>query len=453
VGAQHFRSGENIAAPRDGIPRDSNDAATDTIPDNAASAVPNTVETRRFGMHESYDYYQLCQRTERNKGLYTADQRVRRDDQRGTRQNPNGNRNGLECPEERDYYPWWHPSPWVDIAVLTNEAGDTPCSRPQDCTTQRCRYYLTNSFNIAKKGYCDVLHSPADNVDRKLNSQAWQSNRWHNNRGACERAGFTWYEVSLRDNLTSLTPPVCQKTQFARVNHLGNAFDSSVTFTTSGNLPGAVATNRFLWKVPNIPTPRDANAYFSRGIEAAYRSCALRIRYNITTADMPVWPPGAMEVAHPFSNKMVTAANNSRTDDDPRTPLQQNPYVYIGPGEPPPRHHVDGVSSRLTGSLCACPGDDETKGAQFVGLRVNTNQFGRTFQDRSYKFAIKPRPTAATAASNQADTPAVPVLNSNDLAINVNVRGKRGNIVQTYPAVSGLSSYDEWPKPPSLPPI
>lgn len=35
-GKQHFRSanGEHIGSPRDGVPRDSQDAATDTIPDN-----------------------------------------------------------------------------------------------------------------------------------------------------------------------------------------------------------------------------------------------------------------------------------------------------------------------------------------------------------------------------------------------------------------------------------
>ena len=72
--------------------------------------------------------------------------------------------------------------------------------------------------------------------------------------------------------MTGLTPPVCQKTQFARVNHLGNAFDSSVTFVTSANMPGSVAANRFLWKVPSIPSPRNPSAYFSRGIEDAYRA-------------------------------------------------------------------------------------------------------------------------------------------------------------------------------------
>jgi len=98
--------------------------------------------------------------------------------------------------------------------------------------------------------------------------------------------------------------------------------------------------------------------------------CVLRIRYNISTDDYD-----------PFYT-------DSAYDGDDFFP--ENPTVDIG--------------------------------ANMIGLKlaINTNQFGRTFQDRSHVFYIVQRPAQ---------------IGASDAVYNLNVRGKRGNIVQTYPAV------------------
>jgi plastocyanin len=105
--------------------------------------------------------------------------------------------------------------------------------------------------------------------------------------------------------------------------------------------------------------------------------CVLRLRYNISTDDYNPW------------------SINSTANNDPQrgivSPVQENPYVDVG--------------------------------ADLQGLRlaINTAQFGRTFQDRSHVFYIRPRPATGVAATARI--------------VNLGVRGKRGNIVQTYPAV------------------
>ena len=73
-------------------------------------------------------------------GLFTADQKLNGVTSIYTRQNANGGRSGYECPEERDYYPYWHPTDWIDIAVFTS-------------STAMCRrYYAKQSFNVKPKG-------------------------------------------------------------------------------------------------------------------------------------------------------------------------------------------------------------------------------------------------------------------------------------------------------------
>lgn len=72
-------------------------------------------------------------------GLFTADQKLKGTTSIYTRQNPNGVQHGYECPEERDYYPYWHPTDWIDIAVLAHNESF-------------CRYYQKESFNSKNKG-------------------------------------------------------------------------------------------------------------------------------------------------------------------------------------------------------------------------------------------------------------------------------------------------------------
>jgi len=78
-------------------------------------------------------------------------------------------------------------------------------------------------------------------------------------------------------------------------------------------------------------------------------------------------------------------------------------------------------------------------GAHMQGLRlaINTAQTGRVFQDRSHVFTVMGESAATTAARNNGNSNnrIAQLLAQEDNLLNVNVRGKRGNIVQTFPAV------------------
>ena len=73
--------------------------------------------------------------------MFTADQNLNGDTTKYTRQNANGNRRGYEVPEERDYYPYWGPSPWRDIAIMVS-----------DKTTEKLMKEHVNSPGHSKKG-------------------------------------------------------------------------------------------------------------------------------------------------------------------------------------------------------------------------------------------------------------------------------------------------------------
>eukprot|EP00010_Vexillifera_abyssalis_P006823 CAMPEP_0201549892 /NCGR_PEP_ID=MMETSP0173_2-20130828/6314_1 /ASSEMBLY_ACC=CAM_ASM_000268 /TAXON_ID=218659 /ORGANISM="Vexillifera sp., Strain DIVA3 564/2" /LENGTH=568 /DNA_ID=CAMNT_0047959725 /DNA_START=83 /DNA_END=1789 /DNA_ORIENTATION=+ len=306
-----------------------NGVTTNTPPENA--------DDTSTGLHEPRAYYSACKNDiERNRGLFTADQNLQGDTAIYTRQNPNGNRNGYECPEERDYYPWWHPNPWKDIAILTSAHSEiaTDLDDPMPTTDE-------DRNNTADPTY--GVEGTAAHIESRTSDSSYRPELYGpRGLGKLDRCGD--YEKLL--SALGRPMPDCQPAIWSRDNHLGNTLDGYMA--------------KYKWE---IPSPQEAC-----GQDTC--SCVLRTRYNMSSTDYSWW------------------TNSSYNGGEEKSPVEQNPTVGIGI-------------------------------MQGFRLAINTAQVGRTFQDRSHVFEIHTRPAALGNA---------PIHN-------LNVRGKRGNIVQTYPAV------------------
>lgn len=338
-----YMCGDNV---RDG-------STTTTIPDNAMNCENYDCTTdTRYGMHEDYEYYTNCKLRQRNTGLYLANQGPHGKSAKYTRQNPGGNRRGYECPEERDYYPYWHPTPWKDIVVMTNDAS-------------RCPYYQEESENVKGRWACSIpwytmmkgsykgLRIP--NTKEECEAFRWPAKSQNGTRGE-------WIQFPSH----GLPAPDCHENEFSRDNHLGNGV---------GGYP-----NVYNWTVP----------------DTIHERCVMRVRYNISTGDYDAWD--AVNATHNDREQKTRLdlsekyGFNTRADAEKRGfRLKNNPEIQIFP-------ELEKLNFRLA---------------------INTAQYGRTFQDRTHTFAIRPRPSHLDAGT----------------IYNVNVRGKRGNIVQVYPAV------------------
>jgi len=311
---------------------------TDEITADATGATTlGTDGYYEYGLHEPYQNYLDCETRERNMGLFIADRAAQGglDQSRPTaiysRQNNNGDRYGYECQEERDYYPYWHPSPWIDVAILAS-------------STDYCQFYQANSQNVMSKGYCQPKSGPVTDPTQPSMTVS-------NNPADCSSAGNVWVNAPA----FGLSPPDCLMVPWSRENHLGN---------------GATGfTNSYNW---TLPTASDNLTCLSTDD----CNCVLRLRYNISTTEDGY--PGMSRPDTGFIDYTYNAANSPVQDDTQVT--------------------TDNVTLQLA---------------------LDTTQFGRTFQDRSHVFHISPRPNG---------------ISSLNRIFNLNVRGKRGNIVQTYPA-------------------
>jgi len=158
----------------------------------------------------------------------------------------------------------------------------------------------------------------------------------------------------------------CDWAPWTRDNHLGNSID--------GFAP------HYNW---TLPSSGDATSLPCLSDSSC--QCVLRLRYNISTHDVDNW-------LEPDADGMpVVSGSNLFIDwqyNGAASPLQTDPTVDVG-----------GFN---------------------VTLALDTAQYGRTFQDRSYVFGIQTTSALVGYVSGSI--------------LNLNVRGKRGNIVQAYPA-------------------
>jgi len=366
---------------------------TRTIPTKATECYRYDCDTDvRFGRHESLDFYEMCTKTSRNMGLFNANQNLKGNAAKYTRQNPNGNRHAYECPEERDHYPYWRPSPWIDALIVTADIG-------------RCEGYQAESQNVKARGECrmpDAFFDAGHDV----------GNGWYPiTQAECEgedgqltRDGTTYQAEWNVVPAHGVDAPGCELVGQTRANHLGN--------------PGGRTLYGTTWTIPDT-------------IEAGSQ-CVMRLRYNITTADYQAWESGASMT--PGLDADANSKDNPNPGNDPaeyalwedygltrtdvegsfgengKNDAQSREYVLVN------NPQVDAFGTLLTDANAF---SDGTPTEIKMQLAVNTAQFGRTFQDRTHYFIVEDRP---------ADVPADAVIKLQT------VRGKRGNIVQTYPA-------------------
>ena len=256
----------------------------------------------------------------------------------------------------------------------------------------RCAYYIEQSQNTMAKGNCSLAEPGS--------------------KEQCDTAGGAWTEAPSWDTLDAAAgddgeaAPECMEMFWSRDNHLGNGV---------GGQP-----NILNWTLPKAVTNLRMVAAGNGADE--YVRCVLRLRYNITTGDT------GLDLVDSIAYWDLDSRYNG---DD--SPVEQDEAVEV----PGAQNAKDG------GEAGAVDAAGVTRTLQ---LALNTNQYGRVFEDRSMVFHIVDMDKRVRRRRlQQAADPRVNAedgLSKDDVMPdecseihNLQIRGKRGNIVQSYPSV------------------
>ncbi|CAF0836325.1 unnamed protein product [Adineta steineri] len=258
---------------------------------------------------------------------------------------------------------WPYVSPWNDIAILTSNIS-------------MCSYYKNESFNVKPRYEC---------IETKNNVR---TSTKYNNQVNCTANGGKWLLVySYLEKATTLTTQSsCEGTSSSQYQYKWALPHDTTTVQeeclilqpqqgpsclqadwSRSNYLGLDSEAEPLsydWILPSFPSNK-------------IKRCIARIRYNISTYDYDLYN--------------INASSNGN-----KSPIKNDPILTVD----------NGIQ---------------------LQINLNTDQTGRTFQDRTHIFQILPRPSG---------------INDNENIYNWNMLGKRGNIVQTYPAVE----YDFTPR-------
>jgi len=345
----------------------------------------------RQGMHENEYNRVHCRTRERNQGLFPADQLNRNQKTTAiyTRQDNQGTKYAFECPEERDYYPYWTPTMWKDIVVQVDDPDAQMFPTRDDNRTVR-QYFQDESENVQSRSYCYVP---------KATMQAQGFTTGNNNENykvpinaeACALLAadegndqIKWIEKEKH----GIPAPRVIKSFESRDNHHGNAKGSRYPET-------------YKWTIPK---------------ELAGKECALRLRYNMSSPEIDNW-----NIAR--EHKILVNAGQAPGKDNTNPNLGQTDNTTntnsVGP-EFWEKYGMDAEQALYRGYK-------HTNDAQFLAMPAselrfqmsyNTDQLARTFQDRTYMIKIKARP---------ANFPADAKIH------NLGASGKAGSNVENYP--------------------
>lgn len=254
---------------------------------------------------------------------------------------------------------------------------------------RRCDMYRTESENVKSRWFCEPpfgmdMHDLKEGQIpiSKDKCEAWE----YENEETSEKSYGLWTESPSH----GLPPPVCRRNIESRDNHHGNV--------AGGQWSGYNLT------IPSFPAPKKGEA------PVATEQCVFRIRYNISTGDHPHIEEDVAGTAElNAAQNGVEEANYGGIAERMCIDYNSSDPLIAEAAHAREYHLKNNPQVDMFGDILDEPNIQ-------LQLAVNTAQFGRTFEDRSHRVAFRKAPK-----------------NKCNVIHNIEVRGKRGNIVQTYP--------------------